>query len=119
MEKNIKGKVVVITGASSGIGEAAAKHLSELGATVVLGARRANRIEKLAKEINDNGGKALAIAVDVMQRDQAQLPDFFGALLPYHFGHTYKNHRALWPLIFITLKILYETLYLLEYYKTK
>ncbi|CAN5797938.1 SDR family oxidoreductase [soil metagenome] len=72
MENNIKDKVVVITGASSGMGEAAAKHLSALGATVVLGARRADRIEKLAKEINDAGGKALAIAADVTQRDQVQ-----------------------------------------------
>ena len=54
------------------MGEAAAKHLSALGATVVLGARRTDRIEKLAKEINDNGGKALAIAVDVTQREQVK-----------------------------------------------
>jgi len=72
MENNIKGKVVVITGASSGMGEEAARHLAELGATVVLGARRADRIEKLAREIKDNGGKALAIAVDVTQRDQVK-----------------------------------------------
>jgi NADP-dependent 3-hydroxy acid dehydrogenase YdfG len=72
MENNIKGKVVVITGASSGMGEAAAKHLSALGATVVLGARRRDKIEKLAKEIGDNGGKAIAIAVDVTQRDQVK-----------------------------------------------
>ena len=72
MENNIKGKVVVITGASSGMGEAAAKHLSALGATVVLGARRTDRIEKLAKEIQDNGGKALAFAVDVTQREQVK-----------------------------------------------
>ena len=72
MDNNIKGKVIVITGASSGMGEAAAKHLSALGATVVLGARRADRIEKLAKEINDNGGQAIAIAVDVTQRDQVK-----------------------------------------------
>ena len=72
MENNIKDKVVVITGASSGMGEAAAKHLSNLGATIVLGARRADRIEKLAKEINDNGGKALAIAADVTQREQVK-----------------------------------------------
>lgn len=72
MESNIKDKVVVITGASSGLGEAAAKHLSNLGATVVLGARRADRIEKLAKEIHDNGGKALAFAVDVTQRDEVK-----------------------------------------------
>ena len=72
MSNNIKDKVIIITGASSGMGEAAAKHLSALGATVVLGARRAERLEKLAKEINDNGSKALAIAVDVTQRDQVK-----------------------------------------------
>jgi NADP-dependent 3-hydroxy acid dehydrogenase YdfG len=72
MENNIKGKVVIITGASSGMGEAAARHLSSLGATVVLGARRADRIEKLAKEIVDEGGKALAIAADVTQRNQVK-----------------------------------------------
>lgn len=54
------------------MGEAAAKHLSELGATVVLGARRSDRIEKLAKQIQDNGGKALAIPTDVTQRDQVK-----------------------------------------------
>ena len=72
MENNIKGKVVIITGASSGMGEAAAKHLSGLGATVVLGARRADRIEKLAKEIHANGGNALAVTVDVTQRVQVK-----------------------------------------------
>ena len=71
-ENNTKGKVIVITGASSGMGEAAAKHLSQLGATVVLGARRSDRIEKLAKEIRGNGGKALAIAADVTKRDQVK-----------------------------------------------
>ena len=72
MENNIKGKVVIITVASSGMGEAAAKHLSGLGATVVLGARRADRIEKLAKEIHANGGNALAVTVDVTQRVQVK-----------------------------------------------
>jgi NADP-dependent 3-hydroxy acid dehydrogenase YdfG len=72
MEKSIQGKVVVITGASSGMGEAAAKHLSALGATVVLGARRADRIEKSVKEIQDQGGKAIALAVDVTQREQVK-----------------------------------------------
>ncbi len=72
MDNIIEGKVVVITGASSGLGEAAAKHLSALGATVVLGARRFDRIEKLVKEIENNGGKALAFAVDVTQRDQVK-----------------------------------------------
>lgn len=72
METNIKGKVIVITGASSGMGEAAARHLSALGATVVLGARRADRINELAKEIQEQGGKALAMATDVTQRDQVK-----------------------------------------------
>ncbi|HCY41214.1 MAG TPA: oxidoreductase [Prolixibacteraceae bacterium] len=72
MTNNVKGKVVIITGASSGMGEAAAKHLSQLGAAVVLGARRADRIEKLANEIQESGGKAIAIATDVTQRDQVK-----------------------------------------------
>ncbi|RZM23095.1 MAG: SDR family oxidoreductase [Pedobacter sp.] len=72
MENNIKDKVVVITGASSGMGEAAARHLALLGATVVLGARRAERIERLAVEIINSGGKALAVAVDVTNRDEVR-----------------------------------------------
>jgi NADP-dependent 3-hydroxy acid dehydrogenase YdfG len=70
MSKNIEGKVVVITGASSGLGEATARHLSAQGATVVLAARRTNRIKSLADEINNNGGKALAITTDVTELDQ-------------------------------------------------
>jgi NADP-dependent 3-hydroxy acid dehydrogenase YdfG len=54
------------------MGEAAAKYLSALGATVVLGARRTERIERLAKEIIENDGKALAIPVDVTQREQVK-----------------------------------------------
>ncbi len=72
MENNIKNKVVVITGASSGMGEASAKHLAQLGATVVLGARRSEKIEKLAKDIQESGGKALAIATDITKRDQVK-----------------------------------------------
>jgi len=72
MSTNIDGKVVVITGASSGLGEATARHLSEQGATVVLGARRLDRIEALAQEIQGRGGKALAVATDVTQADQVQ-----------------------------------------------
>jgi NADP-dependent 3-hydroxy acid dehydrogenase YdfG len=72
MAKNITEKVVVITGASSGMGEAAARHLASLGATVILGARRTERIEALANEINDNGGKALAVTMDVTKRDQVK-----------------------------------------------
>ena len=62
---NIENKVVVITGASSGLGEAAARMLSEQGAIVVLGARRAERIQAIANELNKSGGKALAVETDV------------------------------------------------------
>ena len=72
MENNIKDKVVIITGASSGMGEAAARHLAELGAVVVLGARRADRIEKLAKDIQAAGGNALAVKVDVTDLEQVK-----------------------------------------------
>jgi NADP-dependent 3-hydroxy acid dehydrogenase YdfG len=72
MRNNIEDKVVVITGASSGLGEAAARHLSSLGATVVLGARRVDRIQALAKELVGGAGRALAITTDVTQFDQVQ-----------------------------------------------
>jgi len=72
MSNNIKGKVVVITGASSGLGEATAKHLSAEGAIVVLGARRSDRIRSLADELNAKGGKALAVATDVTHHDQVK-----------------------------------------------
>ncbi|MGZ3852714.1 MAG: SDR family oxidoreductase, partial [Flavisolibacter sp.] len=72
MSDNIKGKVIVITGASSGLGEAAARNLSKEGAIVVLGARRADRIKALADEINKRGGKALAIATDVTKAQQVK-----------------------------------------------
>jgi NADP-dependent 3-hydroxy acid dehydrogenase YdfG len=71
MNNNIEGKVIVITGASSGLGEAAARHLSEKGAVVVLGARRVERIQSLADELNKNG-KALALATDVTQYEQVK-----------------------------------------------
>jgi NADP-dependent 3-hydroxy acid dehydrogenase YdfG len=70
MGNNIQGKVVVITGASSGLGEATARHLSAQGATVVLGARRLERIEALASELANGGGKALAVQTDVSDREQ-------------------------------------------------
>jgi NADP-dependent 3-hydroxy acid dehydrogenase YdfG len=72
MSNNIKGKIIVITGASSGLGEAAARHLSQQGATVVLGARRVDRIKALADEINKSEGKALAIATDVTKVNQVK-----------------------------------------------
>ncbi|MEU8951158.1 SDR family oxidoreductase [Streptomyces sp. NPDC048489] len=61
----LDGRVAVITGASSGIGEASAEHLASLGAKVVVIARRAGRLEDLVARIEGNGGKALAIGADV------------------------------------------------------
>jgi NADP-dependent 3-hydroxy acid dehydrogenase YdfG len=72
MSNNIEGKVVVITGASSGLGEATARHLSAQGASVVLGARRQDRIQALARELTASGGKALAVPTDVTQCDQVK-----------------------------------------------
>ena len=72
MGNNIEGKVVVITGASSGLGEATARMLSAHGAVVVLGARRVDRIEALAKELSDAGGKALALQTDVTRAADVQ-----------------------------------------------
>ncbi|OXM52530.1 SDR family oxidoreductase [Amycolatopsis alba] len=61
----LHGKVVAITGASSGIGEAAARHLASLGVSVVLGARRTDRLDRLVAEIGADGGEAAATRVDV------------------------------------------------------
>src|SRR5579872_3982582 len=72
MSNNIEGKVVVITGASSGLGEATARLLSAEGAIVVLGARRADRLRSLADELTGRGGKAIAVSTDVTHRDQVK-----------------------------------------------
>jgi NADP-dependent 3-hydroxy acid dehydrogenase YdfG len=69
---NIAGKVVVITGASSGLGEATARYLAERGATVVLGARRADRLETLVDAITQAGGTAFARVTDVTDAAQVQ-----------------------------------------------
>ena len=72
MHHNIEGKVVAITGASSGLGEATARLLSVQGASVVLGARRIDRLKVLADELSRRGGKALAVPTDVIQCDQVK-----------------------------------------------
>jgi len=70
MSNNIEGKVIVITGASSGLGEAAAKELSNKGAILVLAARRLDRIKALSDEFIKNGRQALAVQTDVTNLDQ-------------------------------------------------
>lgn len=72
IHNNITGKVVVITGTSSGLGEATARLLSAQGATVVLGARRVDRLQTLVAELIAGGGKALALATDVTQAAQVK-----------------------------------------------
>ncbi|SDT89237.1 SDR family oxidoreductase [Halopseudomonas salegens] len=72
MSNLIDGKVVLITGASSGIGEATARLLAEQGARVVLGARRTERLDRLVTEISDAGGMARARQLDVTQREEVQ-----------------------------------------------
>lgn len=72
MTNTIGNKIIVITGASSGLGAEAARYLAELGATVVLGARRTERIKALAEGIEAKGGKALAVETDVTDRASVQ-----------------------------------------------
>ena len=68
MSDNIKDKVVLITGASSGIGEATAKLLASQGARVVLGARREDNLKRIADEIKQRGGQAVYQELDVTQQ---------------------------------------------------
>jgi NADP-dependent 3-hydroxy acid dehydrogenase YdfG len=72
MSQQLQGTVALVTGASSGIGEATARRLAGLGAAVAIGARRKQRLDRLAGEIEQAGGRALAIEADVTDRDQAQ-----------------------------------------------
>lgn len=70
MSANIEGKVVVITGGSSGIGEATARYLAARGAIVAVAARRVERLSAIVKEIEAAGGKAKAFQVDVTDKAQ-------------------------------------------------
>ncbi|ASA21528.1 SDR family oxidoreductase [Paenibacillus donghaensis] len=69
---NIQDKVVIITGASSGIGAAAAKELAAKGAKLVLAARREERLEQLQKEIQNDGGQAIYKVTDVTSHEQME-----------------------------------------------
>jgi clavulanate-9-aldehyde reducatase len=68
----LDGRVAVVTGASSGIGEATAEALAREGATVAVAARRLDRLEELAKRISGEGGRAETFEVDVADEDQAR-----------------------------------------------
>jgi NADP-dependent 3-hydroxy acid dehydrogenase YdfG len=70
--EDLSGTVALVTGASSGIGEATALSLAQQGAAVAIAARRKDRLDDLAGRISDAGGTVLALEADVTARDQAQ-----------------------------------------------
>ncbi len=70
--QELNGTVALVTGASSGIGEATALSLAGRGAAVAIAARRTDRLDELAARISDAGGKALAIEADVASPEQAE-----------------------------------------------
>jgi len=72
MNNQLDGTVVLVTGASSGIGTATAEALAALGATVALAARRTDRISELADKINAGGGRALAVTADMTSEPEAR-----------------------------------------------
>ncbi len=72
MAESLDGTVALITGSSSGIGEAAARALAGAGAAVALVARRKPRLDKLAAEIKEKGGRALVIEADITHESQAR-----------------------------------------------
>ncbi len=72
MSDKLKGKVVVITGASSGFGKGAARKLAAAGASVVLAARRGNLLQDLARECESLGGRAMAVVTDVSKPEDIE-----------------------------------------------
>jgi NADP-dependent 3-hydroxy acid dehydrogenase YdfG len=72
MAERLAGTVALVTGASSGIGQATARILAEQGAAVAIAARRGDRLEQLAAQIKEKGGRALAIQADVTDQSQAK-----------------------------------------------
>ena len=72
MTDRLNGTVALVTGASSGIGEASARALAAQGAAVAIVARRKDRLDDLARDIEQSGGRALAIETDVTDREQAE-----------------------------------------------
>ena len=94
---SIKGKVIAITGASSGIGEATARLLAQRGAHVVMGARRTDRLEKIAADIKAAGGSARSRTLDVTSRDDTEA---FVAYAEKEFGRVdvVVNNAGIMPL---------------------
>jgi NADP-dependent 3-hydroxy acid dehydrogenase YdfG len=94
---SLQSKVVLITGASSGIGEGTARVLAAAGANVVLGARRTERLKKIAGEIEASGGKVRTRALDVTNLDDIKA---FADFAEAEFGHidVLVNNAGVMPL---------------------
>ena len=98
--ENVKGKVVAVTGASSGIGEAIARHLASLGAKVVLGARRTENLGAISKSIQEDGGEVVFTKLDVTQPEDVR--DFVAfAMKNYGTLDVLVNNAGLMPLSMI------------------
>ncbi|AZB42043.1 SDR family oxidoreductase [Bacillus sp. FJAT-42376] len=96
----IQDKVIVMTGASSGIGEAAAKELASKGAKLVLAARREERLKKLQEEIQNAGGQAIYKTTDVSSRKQMEeLAEY--ALQAYGRIDVLVNNAGIMPQAFL------------------
>ena len=92
---NVKNKVIAITGASSGIGEATARLLAKEGAMVVLGARRTEKLEKIVEDISRQGGKAVFKAVDVTDREDVKTFIHFAKDMFGHVDVIFNNAGAM------------------------
>lgn len=77
MTLNLNGKVAIVTGASSGIGEATALALAAAGAKVAIAARRSERLDTLAQQIRDSGGEVFSMSTDVS--NEAQMSEMVNA----------------------------------------
>lgn len=98
--ESIKGKVVAITGASSGIGEAIARHLAQLGAKVILGARRVDNLRTIVESISSDGGEAVYKKLDVT--DTGDVVAFANyAVEQYGTLDVFVNNAGLMPLSMI------------------
>ncbi|CQR54642.1 SDR family oxidoreductase [Paenibacillus riograndensis] len=94
--ENIQNKVVIITGASSGIGEATAKLLAQNGAKVVLAARREERLNAIVNEIKQGGGEAVSVKADVISAEDMQKLAKF-ALNTYGRIDVWVNNAGVMP----------------------
>lgn len=101
MSNRIEGKSIIITGASSGIGEATALLLAQKGAKVTLAARREDRLKELSKKIEESGGQVIYTVTDVSKRSEVEA---MVQSAVSHFGQVdvLINNAGLMPLSFFS-----------------